>query len=392
MSRSFRMPDFLVGSEPQPIAGVIASLVDLGADPGRIQIFPAGTFRAYRGHLIDTYPPPGSQVAKGGSIRLYVAEHGIADRLPEGFLKPRPTDLNPDTLFDQVPSKRVWRTGRSGGPVPDPEDAYTRGLDGGRALLRILDSSLRRIRRDMTLLPQRLEAGGMDDAATGWLLRRFGLDEVNLDHHGRRFLSLHLPGFARAVGRSDETSALLSRLLGRPVTIRDDGTRQRLQLPEEVRARIGRSRLGVDCCVGAEFTEPEESVRVMIGPVPAHEREAMLGDQAEMNRLREITDMLMPAGRRIRVELTAMEGEEAAMLGCFIGGRLGETSRLNDRVRRLRVDAVRSTARSTEPDRGGEPAGTEAPDPPPQSPPQTPGPDHGRGGIRGRRIRIDEEE
>ncbi len=390
------MPDFLAGREPQPVAGIIASLVDLGADPGHIQIFPAGTFRAYRGHLIDTYPPPGTQVAEGESIRLYVAEHGIADRLPDGFLKPLPTDLNPDTLFDQVPSKRVWRSGRSGGPAPDPEDYYARGLDGGRALLRILDSSLRRIRRDMALLPQRLEAAGMDDAAAaGWLLRRFGLDEIKLDHTGRRFLSMHLPGFAPAVGCGDEASALLSRLFGRPVTISEGGRRQRLQLPEEIRARIGRSRLGFDSCVGTGFIEPEGSVRVMIGPVPAHEREAMLGDQTEMNRLREITSMFMPAGRQISVELTPVEGEEAAMLARFAGGRLGETSRLNDRVRGLRVDAVCSAPRPAEPDRsdrGVGSAGTDTPDHPAHPPQQTPDQGHGRGGIRSRRIRIDDEE
>ncbi|MBM3286226.1 MAG: type VI secretion system baseplate subunit TssG [Candidatus Eisenbacteria bacterium] len=354
MNRRFKMPDFLLGGQAPPVSGVLASLIELGADPELIEILPVGIFRAYRGHLVDVLPPPGGDVEPEQRIRVYVAERGVGDRLPEGFLSPLRAELIPDALFDAIAHKRIWRGGRAadGGEAPDPEEAYQRGLDGGRMLLRIVDRALRAIRRDLTLLPQRLSAAVDDPAISRWLLGRFGLERIPLPSHRARFLSQHLPGFAEAVGRRDEAEALAQRLIGIPVSISDEGPRRRVALPDAIRARTGRSRVGVDACLGAEMIPPGTAIVARIGPLPTREIEAILSDPDRGDRIRAVVEMLIPADADLEIQFVPPEGERALVLGGLAGGLLGRNSRIEDGALGPRSDARGAERPATRPRKG----------------------------------------
>ncbi|HVP38860.1 MAG TPA: type VI secretion system baseplate subunit TssG [Candidatus Saccharimonadales bacterium] len=327
----FHMPDLLAVRPVESVDSVLRSLVELGADRRQIEMVPVGIFRRYRGILLGFFPEAGSEIRAGDELRLYLAERALADRLPEGFLKPLPEEGRPESVFDTVQGGFA-RGGEEAlpdgapGHAWDPEELARRQLDGGRQLLRLLDRALRRARRDIVLRHQALHFLAGDAEFARRLLALLHLEALAADDPAAVFAAGTVGGVLEAVGTLEEAAALLGQLFGVAVTAAEEpaGT---VAVPRPLRARLGggNALLGRTCTPGRRFRDPRPAVVFRVGPMGAQEAGRRYLDAARRAALEAAVRALVPASRPARVVFEVRPEERAARPGRPANGLLGRT-------------------------------------------------------------------
>ena len=343
----FVMPDLLAARPVDSLESVVGSLVELGAEHDQIEIVPVGIFRRYRGLLLGFSPAPGTPVRQGERLTLYVAERGLADRLPEGFLRDLPEENRPERVFDTEQggfTPRGQPSPPDGGPGRDfdPYEMARRQLDGGRKLLWLLDRALRRARRDLALRHHALWTASGNPELARRMLALLDLDALDVSDPAAVFASESLAGFQEAVGTLDEAAAFLARLFGVPVHARE-GIAGWVTIPDTLRTRLGadRSRLGRDTIAGGRMRDPRPGVEFRVGPMGAEEAGRRHLDREGRRNLEQAVASLAPAGRPCRIVYDIVPEERAFRPGRVAHGLLGRTSCLKKSTR-SRSEAHRS--------------------------------------------------
>jgi hypothetical protein len=322
----------------ESLEGVVCSLVELGADRDQIEIVPVGIFRRYRGVLLGYSPAHGTEVREGARISLYVAERGLADRLPEGFLRDLPDESRPERVFDGEHGGFAPHESESvpdGGPGRDldPYELARRQLDGGRKLLWLLDRALRRARRDVALRHHDLWAVSGDPEMARRMLKLLDLEALDVDDTAAVFTSDSLAGLQEAVGTLAEVAAFLTRLFDVPVRAEEEPAGW-IAILDALRTRLGtdRARLGRHVVAGARMRDSRPGIVFRVGPMRAEAAARRHLDRAGHRALEAAIASLTPAGRPRRIVYDIVPQERALRPGSSAQGLLGRTTYLKESV------------------------------------------------------------
>lgn len=332
----FLMPDLLAARPVDSLESVICSLIELGAGRDQIEIVPVGIFRRYRGVLLGYSPSRGTPVREGDRITFYVAERGLADRLPEGFLRDLPEEDRPERVFDAEHGGFAPHDSESppdGGPGRDydPYEMARRQLDGGRKLLWLLDQSLRRARRDAALRHHALWATSGDPALARRMLGLLHLDALDVSDTAAVFASEALAGLQEAVGTLEEAAAFMTRLLDMPVCAEEEPAGW-ITVPDRLRTRLGadRARLGRETIAGVRMWDPRPGVVFRVGPMSSEAAGRRHLDGEGHRSIMAAIAALIPACRPCRVVYDIVREDRALRPGTVAHGLLGKTSYLNE--------------------------------------------------------------
>ena len=337
-SARFVMPDLLAAPPVESLESVVCSLVELGADRDQIEIVPVGIFRRYRGVLLGYSPAHGTAVREGGRITLYVAERGLADRFPEGFLRDLPDESRPERVFDGEHggfSPHEPESVPDGGPGRDldPYEMARRQLDGGRKLLWMLDRALRRARRDVALHHHALRAASGDSEMSRRMLELLDLGSLDVNDTAAMFAADSLAGLQEAVGTLDEVAAFVTRLFDIPVRAEEEPAGW-ITIPDALRTRLGtdRARLGRDVVAGVRMRDSRPGIVFRVGPLNAEAAGRRHLDREGHQALEAAIAVLTPAGRPRRIVYDIVPQERALRPGSIAQGLLGRTTYLKEPV------------------------------------------------------------
>jgi hypothetical protein len=335
----FVMPDLLAAPPVESIESVLSSLVELGADRDQIEIVPVGIFRRYRGVLLGYSPAHGIAVREGACVTLYVAERGLADRLPEGFLRDLPDESRPERVFDGEHGGFAPHGSESlpdGGPGRDldPYEMARRQLDGGRKLLWMLDRALRRARRDVALHHHALWAACADPEMARRMLGLLDLEALDVNDTAAVFAADSLAGLQEAVGTLEEVAAFMTRLFDVPVRAEEEAAGW-IAIPDALRTCLGRdrARLGRDVVAGVRMRDARPGIVFHVGPLSAEAAGRRHLDREGHQALEAAIAALTPAGRPRRIVYDIVPEERALRPGSIAQGLLGQTTYLKEPVR-----------------------------------------------------------
>ncbi len=326
------MPDLLAERPGDAVESAILSLVEMGADRQQIELIPVGIFRRYRGQLLGFYPALGVEVRQGDTIRLYVAERGLADRLPEGLLAPLPDEGRPESVFDTQNGGIIpptgWEAPPDGAPGQgyDPEELFHRQLDGGRKLLRLLDRALRRARRDVILQRQSLKFLVNDPRFARNLLGLLHLEALDSGDAAAVYAAASLAGFQDAVGTLEEAAAFLAQLF--QVEVRAEEARAgMLPIPKPLHMKLGgpNARLGQGSVPGRNFRDPRPAVKLLVGPMGAENAARRYRDEWARRSFENAAAAMVPASRPFKVIYDVVREERKARPGLLPHALLGQT-------------------------------------------------------------------
>jgi hypothetical protein len=291
-----------------------------------------GIFRRYRGVLLGYSPVQGTAVREGTRISLYVAERGLADRLPEGFLRDLPDESRPEHVFDGEHGGFASHESESvpdGGPGRDldPYEMARRQLDGGRRLLWVLDRALRRARRDVALHHHALWATSGDSEMARRMLELLDLGALDVDDTAAVFASDSLAGLQEATGTLAEVAAFLARLFDVPVRAEEEPAGW-IPIPDALQTRLGtgRARLGRDVVAGIRMYDSRPGIVFRVGPLSAQAAGRRHLDREGHRALEAAIVALTPAGRPHRIVYEIVPQERALRPGSIGQGLLGRTT------------------------------------------------------------------
>ena len=336
----FFMPDLLAERPGDAVESAVLSLVEMGADRQQIEMIPVGIFRRYRGQILGFYPAAGSEVRDGDPVRIYLAERGIADRLPEGMLVALPDEGRPESIFDTENGGLLRELpvddapDGSPGRGYDPEELFRRQLDGGRQLLRLLDRVLRRARRDILLSRQSLKFLVNDPMFARRLLSLLYLESLDSGDETAVYAAASLAGFQDAVGTLDEAAAFLGMLFHVEMKA-EEAPAGMIPIPPPIRLKLGgaNARLGRNSIPGRHFRDPRPAVVLKVGPMGAAEAARCYQDSRSRRALNRAAAAMVPASRPFRTVYDVLPEEREARPGVAAHALLGQTSYLG-RARR----------------------------------------------------------